>query len=205
MNREAAVPIDDVVEELAPRRRFRPYPEYRDSRLPWYEQIPSAWCTQKLKYNSYIKGRIGWQNLRADEFTDCGPYLVTGMHFENGGVDWNACYHITEDRYALAPEIQLQEDDVLVTKDGSIGKIAFIDSLPGPASLNSHLLVIRPLGGSYSARYLYHLLSSEAFRSFIRHEQRGTTFFGNRSQLPGHSGPLSWRAVLLVFWRGFFR
>ncbi len=159
-------------------RRFRPYPQYKDSGVEWLGEIPRHWRTQKLKFTSHIKGRIGWQNLRSDEFTNVGPYLVTGMHFKNGGVDWEACYHITEERYAMAPEIQLREGDVVVTKDGSIGKIAYIDSLPGPASLNSHLLVIRDLRGMYEGRFLYHLLSSDAFRAYALLEQEGTTFFG---------------------------
>ncbi|MDD3847240.1 MAG: restriction endonuclease subunit S [Syntrophorhabdaceae bacterium] len=146
--------------------------------MEWLGEIPEHWSTQKLKFNSYIKGRIGWQNLRGDEFTDAGPYLVTGMHFKDGSVDWNSCYHITEDRYLMAPEIFVQEGDVLITKDGSIGKLAYIDQLPGKASLNSHLLIIRPVGDAYTSRFLYHLLGSELFQRFVVIEQKGTTFYG---------------------------
>lgn len=52
-----------------------------------YSALPSRFKIVKLKYNSYIKGRIGWQNLRSEEFTDQGPYLITGMHFKAGGVE----------------------------------------------------------------------------------------------------------------------
>lgn len=158
--------------------RWRTYPAYRDSGVEWLGEIPEHWSTQRLKFNSYIKGRIGWQNLRGDEFTDAGPYLVTGMHFKDGSVDWDSCYHITEDRYLMAPEIFVQEGDVLITKDGSIGKLAYIDQLPGKASLNSHLLIIRPVGDAYTSRFLYHLLGSELFQRFVVIEQKGTTFYG---------------------------
>lgn len=158
--------------------KWRTYPTYRDSGVEWLGEIPEHWSTQKLKFNSYIKGRIGWQNLRGDEFTDAGPFLVTGMHFKDGSVDWDSCYHITEDRYLMAPEIFVQEGDVLITKDGSIGKLAYIDQLPGKASLNSHLLIIRPVGDAYTSRFLYHLLGSELFQRFVVIEQKGTTFYG---------------------------
>jgi type I restriction enzyme, S subunit len=120
--------------------KWKHYPAYKDSGVEWLGEIPACWKVERLKFNSYIKGRIGWQNLRSDEFTVEGPYLITGMHFNEGSIDWDACYHITEERYEVAPEIQVKEHDVLITKDGSIGKVAYIKYLPRKASLNSHLL-----------------------------------------------------------------
>jgi type I restriction enzyme S subunit len=150
----------------------------KDSGVEWLGEVPKHWEVQKLKYNSYIKGRVGWQNLRSEEFTDFGPFLVTGMHFKDGDVDWSACFHITEDRYVMAPEIYVKVGDILITKDGSIGKLAFISSIPGKASLNSHLLIIRPNKETYYPRFMYHLLASNVFQHFILREQSGTTFYG---------------------------
>jgi type I restriction enzyme S subunit len=158
--------------------KLKPYSVYKDTDVEWLVEIPEHWNTQRLKFNSYIKGRIGWQNLRSDEFINEGPYLVTGMHFKEGGVNWDACYHINEDRYQMAPEIFVREGDVLITKDGSIGKLAYISYLPGKASLNSHLLIIRPLRDSYHSKFLYYLLGSEIFQKFVLIEQKGTTFYG---------------------------
>ncbi|WP_055075634.1 restriction endonuclease subunit S [Pseudanabaena sp. 'Roaring Creek'] len=157
---------------------FSAYSEYKDSGIDWLGKIPTHWNIQKIKYNSYVKGRIGWQNLRSEEFTDEGAYLITGMHFKDGSVDWDSCYHITQERYEIAPEIQVKEHDVLMTKDGSIGKLAYIDYLPKEASLNSHLLVIRPLANKYHPKYLYYLLYSSVFKVYVLNTQTGTTFFG---------------------------
>jgi type I restriction enzyme, S subunit len=155
-----------------------PYPSYRDSGLPWLGQIPAHWDIERIKFNSYVKGRIGWQNLRSEEFTTEGPYLITGMHFKDGGIDWDSCFHITGERYQMAPEIQVKDGDLLITKDGSIGKLAYIDKLPGKASLNSHLLVIRPLKNRYETKFLFYLLDSSLFKHYILETQTGTTFFG---------------------------
>ena len=172
MNNELAGEIPTAV------KKWTPYPGYKDSGIEWLHNVPSHWRIEKLKFNSYIKGRIGWQNLRADEFVDNGPYLITGMHFENSSVNRDVCYHITEERYELAAEIHIREGDVIVTKDGSIGKVAHIVDLPGKASLNSHLLLIRPTNKQYCPRYLYYFLGSSAFREYILISQSGTTFFG---------------------------
>src|ERR1017187_8483923 len=98
--------------------------------------------------------------LRSEEFTQEGPYLVTGMHFKEGRVSWDDCYHVTPERYAVDSDIHVSVGDVLMTKDGSIGKLAYIDSLPGSACLNSHVLVLRPLKNLYVGRFLYYVLQS---------------------------------------------
>jgi type I restriction enzyme S subunit len=138
----------------------------------------SIWNSKPLKWNSYIKGRVGWQNLRFEEFTNEGPYLITGTNFKDGRVEWDTCYHVSQERYEIAPEIWVQVQDVLITKDGSIGKLAYIDFLPGLACLNSHLLIIRPLNNAYYSRYLYYVLHSNMFKDHIERTQKGTTFFG---------------------------
>ena len=146
--------------------------------IAWPEQMPVRWRVQPLKHNSYARGRVGWQNLRSDEYVETGPYLVTGMHFRQGRVDWASSYHVTEARYDLAPEIQLREGDVLLTKDGTVGKLAYVDSLPGPACLNSHVLLLRPRRDSYRPRFLFYVLSGPAFTRHVELTQTGTTFQG---------------------------
>ncbi|MEO7837898.1 MAG: restriction endonuclease subunit S [Anaerolineales bacterium] len=154
------------------------YPEYKETSIEWLGNIPSHWGTVPLKYICYMKGRIGWQGLTHAEFIDKGPYLITGMNFKNGKMNWDECYHISQERYDEAPEIHVQEGDVLITKDGTIGKLLFMDYLPGPTSLNSHLLILRPRNDEFSPKYLYYLLQSDAFLRFVDNVKTGTTFYG---------------------------
>lgn len=131
---------------------------------------------------STLKGRIGWQGLKQSEFTsnEEDPFLITGMNFKDGAIRWNEVYHVSEDRYEMAKEIQLREGDVLMTKDGTIGKVLYIDEIPypGKASLNSHLLLFRPIRESYYPKYLYYQLTSRRFTDFIELSKSGSTFFG---------------------------
>lgn len=153
---------------------MKPYPKYKDSGIQWIGQLPEGWKVQAMKHLFYLKGRIGWQGLKAEEFIDEGPYLVTGTDFENGKVIWERCYHISKDRFNEAPEIHVKEGDLLITKDGTIGKLAYIDVLPGETSLNSHLLIIRPLSPDIINKYSYWLLQSEMFRRYTRLTQSGS-------------------------------
>lgn len=135
-----------------------------------------------LQEVSSLKGRIGWQGLKQAEFTnnEDEPFLITGMNFKDGAIRWHEVYHIPEPRYEMAPEIQLKPEDVLMTKDGTIGKVLYIDTIPHPgkASLNSHLLLFRPVRDSYNPKYLYYQLASRRFQDYIELSKSGTTFFG---------------------------
>lgn len=152
----------------------------KDSGIDWIGEIPEHWVVKHFKQFSTMKGRIGWQGLKNSEFIDEGPFLITGMNFKDGKIRWNEVYHITEERYQQAPEIQLREHDVLMTKDGTIGKLLYVDKIPAPhkASLNSHLLVFRPIRNSYFPRYLYYQLDSSMFQGYVDIAKTGTTFFG---------------------------
>ncbi|WP_321307244.1 restriction endonuclease subunit S [Marinifilum fragile] len=159
--------------------------EVKDSGIDWLGNIPKHWTFSKAKRNTYMKGRIGWQGLKQDEFIEEGPFLITGMNFKDGVIRWDEVYHISQERYDQAPEIQLRDGDVLMTKDGTIGKLLFVENLPGPASLNSHLLVLRCTDGSYIPKFLYYQLMSQLFIDHIELHKTGTTFFGITQEAVG--------------------
>lgn len=126
--------------------------------------------------DSILKARIGWQGLTSAEYLTTGNYyLVTGTDFLNGRVDWSTCHFVDRSRFNQDINIQLAPDDVLLTKDGTIGKAGFIDSLPGPATLNSGVFVIRPKKKSYFPKYMYYILTSHIFSNFLGRLQAGST------------------------------
>ena len=97
----------------------------KDSGVEWIGEVPVNWSIKHFKQFSTMKGRIGWQGLKHSEFINEGPFLITGMNFRGGKIDWSQVYHVTNDRYEQAPEVQLRENDILMTKDRTIGKITF--------------------------------------------------------------------------------
>jgi type I restriction enzyme, S subunit len=147
----------------------------KNSNITWIGKIPKHWTIKKLKYNTYIKGRIGWQALKTDEFVAEGPYCVTGTDFKEGVISWNTCYHVGEERWTMDHFIQLKEKDLLITKDGTIGKIAIVKNLNGNACLNSGVFVTRPKNDDYITEYMYWVLNSTIFTEFINFEKKGTT------------------------------
>jgi type I restriction enzyme S subunit len=164
-----AVITEAVTKGLNPNVRLK------DSGIEWIGEIPEHWGVSKIKFTTYVKGRIGWQGLRADEFIDEGPYLVTGTDFVDGLVNWDSCYHISMERYNEAPPIQLRENDLLITKDGTIGKVAIVKNKPKYAILNSGIFVTRPKNSAYLTEFMYWILNSQVFNKFIQYMSLGST------------------------------
>jgi len=148
----------------------------KDSGIAWIGGIPASWDIATLKRTTYVKGRIGWQGLTTDEYLDDGDILlITGTDFEGGSIRWDHCAYVDQERYDEDPYIQLRKGDLLVTKDGTIGKIAIVRGMPKPATLNSGVFVTRPLHGHYQQEFLYWVLVSDVFPEFIRYSMVGTT------------------------------
>jgi len=93
----------------------------------------------------------------------------------SGRICWDACRYVDQDRYDQDKNIQLAPGDVLVTKDGTIGKAALIDTLPASATLNSGVFVIRPRNQAFHPGFLYYLLASSVFSSFLGQLSAGST------------------------------
>ena len=142
--------------------------------VQWIGEIPSDWNTKRIKYMANLKGRIGWQGLTSDEYQDEGAYLITGVDFADGGIDWENCVHVPMKRWEEAKDIQIQNGDLLITKDGTIGKVAIVSNMPGETSLNSGVLRIMPIEG-YSRRFLYWVIKSDEFWNWFNFKNSGNS------------------------------
>lgn len=140
-------------------------------------RIPEDWEATRIDKLCCLKARIGWQGLTTGEYLPQGDYvLVTGTDFNNGYIDWKNCYYISKWRYDQDINIQIKEGDVLISKDGTIGKVAFLDSIPGPGTLNSGVFVVRPKQDNVMNRaYLSWVFKSIWFKSFIDQLTAGST------------------------------
>jgi len=124
-----------------------------------------------------LKARIGWQGLTTAEYKDIGDYLlVTGTDFKDGFVDWDSCHFVDKIRYDQDRNIQLKNCDIVITKDGTIGKVGYIENLKLPTTLNSGVFVIRPKKGKHiDTKYLYYIFTSKIFEEFLSRLTAGST------------------------------
>ena len=139
----------------------------KDSGIDWLGNIPAHWVTIRLGYCSWIRARLGWKGLKANEYVDNGYAFLSAFNIQNNQLIWEPLNYITKYRYDESPEIKLKVGDILLVKDGAgIGKCARVDSMPmGEATANGSLAFISP-DERMHYRFLYYFIISNSFRKY---------------------------------------
>lgn len=140
----------------------------KDSGIEYCDAIPSDWNITRMAFINWIRARLGWKGLKAEEYVDVGYPFLSAFNIINDKLVWCDLNHITQERYDESPEIKLSVGDILLVKDGAgIGKCGRIDELPlGEATVNSSLAVITPNENLYY-KYEYYYFLCDAFQKVI--------------------------------------
>lgn len=147
---------------------LNPNVEMKDSGIEWTEQIPTHWSSMKLKYCTYVRARLGWKGLKAEEYVEEGYPLLSAFNIVNSKLDFRTnINYINQIRYDESPEIKLCLGDILLVKDGAgIGKCAIVEELPLPSTTNGSLAVITT-DEKIVPKYLYYYFLSAMFQKYI--------------------------------------
>lgn len=147
---------------------LNPDAEMKDCGIDGAGVTPSHWKTTRLCYECYIRARLGWRGLKADEYVDEGYAFISAFNIQNGKLVWTPLNYITKERFDESPEIKLHSGDVLIVKDGAgVGKCARVDDLPmGGTAPNSSIAVITP-SKNLDYRYVCYYLQSAVFNNFV--------------------------------------
>lgn len=140
----------------------------KDSGVEWIGMIPEEWSIDFLSKIIWLRARLGWKGLKAEEYVEEGFPFLSAFNIVNNKLKWEGLNFINKERYDESPEIKLSIGDVLIVKDGAgIGKTARIDQLPkGEATVNSSLGVITP-SEKLDYKYLHYFLLSNSFQNII--------------------------------------
>lgn len=147
----------------------------KDSGIDWISEIPENFIKSRIKHIATLAGRIGWQGLTSQEYSDEGCYLITGINFSNGEINWESCVRVPYSRWKEASQIQIENGDLLITKDGTVGKVAIVNNMPDKTSLNSGVLLIRQNKKVCSTRFLFWILQSNVFWKWFNYINAGNS------------------------------
>jgi len=141
-----------------------------------FKGFSDAWEQRELKKICSMHARIGWQNLRTSEFLDSGEYyLITGTDFENGTINFSSCHYVEKDRYEQDKKIQIKNGSILITKDGTLGKVAFVSGLDKPATLNAGVFNVEIIEKNIDNKYLYQYLKAPFLMEYVDKKATGGT------------------------------
>lgn len=113
----------------------------RDSGIPWIGEVPEGWKVVPLKYllsneaNNLKVGPFGSQ-LSGSDFTDDGYWVYNQRSVLDKNFDSNDTF-ISESKFNSMNSFKVEENDILITTRGTIGKICRIPQ-------NYHKGIIHP-------------------------------------------------------------
>lgn len=138
----------------------------KDSGIDWIGQIPKGWQTVSLGNYAYIRARLGWRALKAEEYVEEGYPMYSAFNIQDSKFVTEPVNYITEERYLESPEIMLSVGDLLLVKDGAgVGKCAVVRELSEASTVNGSMAVITP-DSSFDSRYLHYYFDSNSFQHF---------------------------------------
>ena len=159
-----------------------------------FREFKNSWKYENLESLVSIHARIGRQGLKQNEQLDFGDiYLITGTDFKDGLINFKTSKYVSEFRYNQDKNIQLKNDDILITKDGTLGKVAIIRDLSKKATLNSGIYRIRIKDlDKVCPNYLYQYLAAPFLLDFAGKTSIGGTIKHlNQSQIIKFPIPLT--------------
>jgi type I restriction enzyme S subunit len=128
--------------------------------VEWLGEVPEHWETSRLGFESWVRARLGWKGLKAEEYVDDGFAFLSTPNIKGTEIDFENVNFIGQHRFDESPEIKLREGDVLLAKDGStLGTVNIVRALPRPTTVNSSIAVITP-NARLSGVFLYYLFES---------------------------------------------
>jgi type I restriction enzyme S subunit len=146
----------------------------RDPSMPvqdWASALLSRWSTTTLG-RCLTRATYGFTNPMPT--VDDGPYLLTANDIGDGVIKYSTARRTSEEAYstAITDKCRPRVGDVLVTKDGSLGRVARADG--ARACINQSVALLRP-SPALDSNYLVAVLRSFPYQQLMAFQAGGTT------------------------------
>lgn len=118
--------------------------------------------------------------------TSAGPWMVTATNIVDGRIDYDNARKTSAEAYEhdLSDKSKPKVGDVLVTKDGTLGRVAVVDQ--ANVCINQSVAVLRP--HLLSTRFLMYLLQSPPWQERMLSDAGGSTikhiYISNLAKMP---------------------
>ncbi len=157
-------------------RRFKPYPEYKDSGVEWLGEIPAHWEVIPLKRAVDPSRPVTYGIVQCGpDYPDGIPYIRPVDMTDEGGVQVDALQRTTPEIAAAYARSTVQSGDIVVSIGPSFGKAMIVPSNLSGANLTQGTARVAP-GRDVFARFLFWALRSESSRMAWDSFCSGATF-----------------------------
>jgi type I restriction enzyme S subunit len=133
--------------------------------------VPSHWFVAPLR--TFVS-RITYGFTNPMPSTSEGPFMVTAKDIHSGRIDYSTARHTSWEAYRreLTDKSRPRVNDILLTKDGSIGRVAICDR--ADICINQSVALVQP-NDRINPRFLKFLLESPHYQQRMEGDSDGTT------------------------------
>lgn len=139
--------------------------QMKDSGIEWVGDIPLDWSVSKVKNVSLLVT----DGAHVSPETEEGIYdFVSTVNICDNGIDFNNCLKTSENsyRYLVSTGCKPQVGDVLISKDGTVGKTVIVKQ-EREFVVASSLVIIRPNQSKVSSDFLNYALQSNVVQKTL--------------------------------------
>ncbi|MEH6957251.1 restriction endonuclease subunit S [Neobacillus drentensis] len=135
-------------------------------------KIPKEWTLIKLEQ---ITERITYGFTNPMPTTEKGPFMITAKDIINGRINYITARKTDEQKYKqeLTPKSRPEINDILITKDGTLGRLAIVDK--ENICINQSVASIKVNETLVFVKYLFYLMDSPTIQSRILFDAGGST------------------------------
>jgi type I restriction enzyme S subunit len=143
----------------------------RDSGIDWIGAIPAHWTISRI---GWLQRRITYGFTNPMPTADQGPFLLTANDINDGRILYESARHTTVDAFKndLTDKSRPQLGDVLLTKDGTLGRVAVHDGQE--VCINQSVALLRPMPSKLRPHFLAAVMESQPYQDRLIFDAGGT-------------------------------
>ncbi|MDZ7799988.1 MAG: restriction endonuclease subunit S [Trueperaceae bacterium] len=164
----------------------------KESNLAWLGSVPNHWTQTRV---GWVSTFISYGFTNPMPTSPGGPYMLTANDIGYEGVRYEAARRTTDEAFhtRLTDKSKPRLGDVLITKDGTLGRVAVFDGQK--ACINQSVALLRVDSGVVLPEFLALLLSTSAYQDRMEFDAGGTTikhiYISRLAKMPVFLPPLS--------------
>lgn len=138
----------------------------KSSGNPWIGKIPTTWVLSKVKYVSSV---VTDGAHVSPDYVDDGYEFISTVNVIDGAINFENCIHTSESSYKVFVNTgcKPRRGDVLISKDGTVGKTVIID-YDREFVIGSSLVIIRPVCNKINQRFLNYNLQAKYTQQLLQ-------------------------------------
>lgn len=171
----------------------------KDSGIEWLGQIPAHWDMRTV---GYLCEKISYGFTNPMPTADDGPFMLTANDIGDRRIRYETARRTEAEAFTtlLTDKSRPQPGDILLTKDGTLGRVAVFDGKE--ACINQSVASLRPAKG-ISSEFLAHALADGVYQARMIYEAGGTTikhiYISRLAKMPMATPPSDEIDELVVF------